>query len=432
MIKLSCKLNTILNKYIIFNSIYFIIGLKSIQIFSKSLMAIYLITGLFFLALFIFNFFTTKKIKKNIIIIFISVIFIFYIFEFYLNLKKNKITNLYNQIINIYYLNKHNSTIASGGYLFLGRENLDILPMSGISNKKTFLCNEDGFFSSYLSDRYGFRNDNNIYDKKEEYIILIGDSYVHGACQDNESIIPGYLIKKNLNILNLGYSSTGPLFQYAILREYADLKRTKKIYYFFYSGNDIYNDFKREEKNYILKKYLSDKKFSQNLKNKQKFMNNIYENANDELISELSEYIKQDASVKNKFNCFIRLCNLRSTSNPLFYNSRLNSNENYEGYFKILEEIKSYTESNGVEFIFVYVPNFYEFKFFSNLFYQFQYDKIMKYLIDKKITFIDIKKEIISSKVNYLTFYPNEKFGHYNKLGYQFISEQIFKFHSKN
>ena len=56
----------------------------------------------------------------------------------------------------------------------------------------------------------------------------------------------------------------------------------------------------------------------------------------------------------------------------------------------------------------------------------------MKYLIDKKITFIDIKKEIISSKVNYLTFYPNEKFGHYNKLGYQFISEQIFKFHSKN
>ena len=169
MIKLSCKLNTILNKYIIFNSIYFIIGLKSIQIFSKSLMAIYLITGLFFLALFIFNFFTTKKIKKNIIIIFISVIFIFYIFEFYLNLKKNKITNLYNQIINIYYLNKHNSTIASGGYLFLGRENLDILPMSGISNKKTFLCNEDGFFSSYLSDRYGFRNDNNIYDKKLFY-----------------------------------------------------------------------------------------------------------------------------------------------------------------------------------------------------------------------------------------------------------------------
>jgi hypothetical protein len=429
MAKLLKKLNIATNKYLILNLFYFIIGLQSIKFYKDSLIGIYLIVGLFFIVLFIVNFFTTKKIKQYLMIIFFSSILTLYIFEFYVHTsKKYTSNNLVNEMVNIYNTEK-NATIATGGYLFLENNNLDLLPLSGISDKKTFLCNEDGFFSSYLSDRYGFNNDDNIYNKKE-YIILIGDSYAHGACQQREMTISGYLIKKNLNILNLGYSSSGPLLQYATMREYADLKKATKIYYFFYSGNDIYNDIKREKKNYILQKYLSDKNFSQNLNSKQHILNKIYEDKNNEIISKLSKFNENENNIKSEFNCFIRMCLSRSTKNILFYNTRLNSNENYEEIFRALKEMKAYSESNGEDFIFVYVPNFYEYKFFSNIFYQLQYNRITKNLIEKKITYIDLKKEIISSKIDYLTFYPNKKFGHFNELGYQFISEQIYKFNS--
>ena len=37
-------------------------------------------------------------------------------------------------------------------------KNIDIFPLSGISNKETILCNENGYYIHYFSDRYGFNN----------------------------------------------------------------------------------------------------------------------------------------------------------------------------------------------------------------------------------------------------------------------------------
>ena len=56
--------------------------------------------------------------------------------------------------------------------------NLDLFPLSGISNIKTIFCNEEGFFSSYISDRYGFNNPDEVWNKKEIDTIIIGDSFV--------------------------------------------------------------------------------------------------------------------------------------------------------------------------------------------------------------------------------------------------------------
>ena len=71
--------------------------------------------------------------------------------------------------------------------------------LGSISSKKIVLCNENNFMSIFKSDEYGFNNQN--YDWKEdinyENVLLIGDSFLLGACvKENQNI--GSLIKKRL------------------------------------------------------------------------------------------------------------------------------------------------------------------------------------------------------------------------------------------
>ena len=44
-----------------------------------------------------------------------------------------------------------------------------IFPLSGISKILTVDCNENGPYSVYFSDRYGFNNDDRIYNKNEKF-----------------------------------------------------------------------------------------------------------------------------------------------------------------------------------------------------------------------------------------------------------------------
>ena len=43
----------------------------------------------------------------------------------------------------------------------------NILPLSGISNSETIYCNENGYYSIYQSDKYGFNNPDDEWDKKK-------------------------------------------------------------------------------------------------------------------------------------------------------------------------------------------------------------------------------------------------------------------------
>ena len=63
------------------------------------------------------------------------------------------------------------------------------MPLTGVSKTKTFLCNEGGYFSYYISDKYGFNN----MDPFMPDIGLVGDSFTHGAC-----VMPEHNLANNL------------------------------------------------------------------------------------------------------------------------------------------------------------------------------------------------------------------------------------------
>jgi len=148
--------------------------------------------------------------------------------------------------------------------------------LGGIGKRLTVLCNEEGKWITFNSDRYGFNNPDELWDKKIHMMIL-GDSSGLGMCVEQEENFAGYVRKKSdYNALQVGGTGMGSLFEYAIFREYLFDKKIENLIIFFLI-NDIDN-MRSELNNNILKKYLSDKSFSQSLKKKQYLVNQKLEN----------------------------------------------------------------------------------------------------------------------------------------------------------
>ena len=131
-----------------------------------------------------------------------------------------------------------------------------IIPLSGIPNTRTINCNELGIFSEYKSDRYGFNNPDQSWEifssEKNIDFVLLGDSFVQGACVPQEYTIAGQIRNFGYSALSFGCGGNGPLANLAALREYGKLGSTKNIVYIFTAGNDIY-DLLEEEKTILNK-----------------------------------------------------------------------------------------------------------------------------------------------------------------------------------
>ena len=161
---------------------------------------------------------------------------------------------------------------------------INLMPLSGISNSLTVYSNETGKFMIYESDRYGFNNSDYIYDQDVIDYLIIGDSYAHGANVAMGEDVASVLRKKGYNAITIGIGSNGPLAELASLIEYGVKFKPKNILWFHYSNDLI--DLVRELQNPILKKYITDENFSQNLINKQSELDQILKELHENKIKE--------------------------------------------------------------------------------------------------------------------------------------------------
>ena len=84
--------------------------------------------------------------------------------------------------------------------------------LSGLSNKKTIVCNELGYFSSYLSDRFGFNNPDHVHDANLVDFLLIGDSLINGDCVNRPNDISSVMREiSDKSVVGFGYGGMGPL-----------------------------------------------------------------------------------------------------------------------------------------------------------------------------------------------------------------------------
>ena len=83
--------------------------------------------------------------------------------------------------------------------------------------------NENGYYPIFISDRYGFNNPDSEWNFNNIEITILGDSFAFDKNRPND--ISSELRKlSNKPVINLAYPGTGPLIQYATLREYLPIK----------------------------------------------------------------------------------------------------------------------------------------------------------------------------------------------------------------
>jgi len=360
-----------------------------------------------------------EKIKKYLTIIFISIIFSFYFFELSLIYDKKKTNPKFydNRTRFEFYehLKKNNLNVTittpPANFLYFQKE-MVFFSFSGISKTKTINCNENGYFSTYQSDRYGFNNPDKEWDSKEVEYFLVGDSFTHGACVNSPNDIASVLRRySNKNVLNLGYGGNGPLIEYATLREYLKTN-TKNVLWLYFEKNDL-TDLEIELKNNILIKYLANIKFTQDLKFKQTQVDQF-----------LSTYVEIERKREGNFYLeiinFIKLVKIRSLlikpqPPPL-------PPPEFKTILKLANELVG---SNSGKLYFIYLPDYNRYTKHPKVTYNKQ--QIKKIVSDLNIEFIDIDEEVFKKVKNPLKFFPFESDGHYNVEGYKKVALKIYE-----
>ena len=411
----------------------------------KSYYFTYYLISLILVFLSIITFFINHKLKEYLIITFLSTVTALYLFEAYLIFKqpiskeqlstKNQIKEqilkeqLYEnrtgkkfdkrtrlEILND--LREMNNEIqvpvSPNNYI---NKNNAIFPFSSISNSKTIFCNENGYYTIYQSDRYGFNNPDDNWDSNEIEYFIVGDSFTHGACVNRPNDIGSVL--RNLSkksVLNLGYSGNGPLIEFATLREYMN-SNVKKVLWIYFEGNDL-SDLHIEMSDKILMKYYDDVTFTQNLKLKQKEIDNLAVNfINKEKTEKRQVESRQRGTLVIKLIDFIKITNLRVLIYPP---PQLTTNLK-----KTLKLTKEFVNKNNSKLYFIYLPAYDRYK--TN-YDDTGYNLIKDIVNQLDIPFIDIPQEVFEKEKNPLNLFPFKMNGHYNVEGYKKVSETIYKF----
>ena len=393
----------------------------------------YIISFILFLISFL-SFFLSVKIKTYITIIMLSIIFGLYLFELYLIFfiqginfdtrtkvqafldKKTNITDLVLPVFPSNYLDK----------------DVELFPLSGISNSNTLDCNESGYYSIVETDRYGFNNPDEVWDKDNIDYALIGDSFVWGSCVNRPNDL-GSVIKNisKSTVLNLGYGGNGPLASYASIKEYLP-RQTKNIVWFYFEGNDNEN-LLSELENKFLKNYYYEKNFNQNLKTKHDIINTMGKKEIAELIIKKNEKSKQSLFDRIKILKLNEVRFIIGEYNEYIKRQLKNTNNEIDRktpekeITKIVKLMKINSDKIGANLYFVYLPEHARFKHkYSNK----NYKKIKDIINKNEIYLIDIIEEVFKKTNNPLEYFPNNLRGsdlHYNEKGYFEIGNIVYE-----
>jgi hypothetical protein len=386
--------------------------------------------------------FINQKLLNNLFVVFVSLIISLQFVNLYFYIKgEGRLADkrLYFDVyfdLKEQYPNKKISVKYGPGDVLLRKFNgyNYLFPFSGISKSKTPVCNETGKWSIIDSDRYGFNNLDNEWDKPHTHSIFVGDSFTYGACVSEKNNIVGQfknlLNKDEFGVINLGYLSNGPLLYYTTFKEYSKYIAPKHVFFLYWEGNDLLNLFE-EMNSDMLRKYIEDKNFSQKLIERQDEIDNFWEGRKvDENVK------KRTKSVIVKFLTFfhireqIRMHKLFKANNEV-KNKVINSEDNkliIRGLEDIIVNFKKEVEEKNGKFYFVYLPDYQRFKLDENQKENHRKkNQIIKIINQNNIDLIDISNEFEKLKNPY-QYYPFERDGHYNEEGYRFIANVLYKF----
>jgi hypothetical protein len=116
----------------------------------------------------------------------------------------------------------------------------DIVPVGGQANRNVYDCNEGYGLTKYKTDRFGFRNNDNIWDNilnsNKKKILFIGDSFVNGDCVHNADVISNNL--KEFTTVNLGLSGNDPYVYSSLANIFIPIVQPDYVVLVFYMNDN--------------------------------------------------------------------------------------------------------------------------------------------------------------------------------------------------
>lgn len=376
----------------------------------------------------------TNSTKINLSIVFVSIFISIYMIEVFLHVtkkeyreiiaKKNQIefdTRKILQVIDDFsdkgikaYPNVFPTSFLSSNGLNL--ENKLIYPLGGISNSKIVLCNESGKWSIYDSDEYGFNNPKRSFNKNKIDIMLTGDSTTEGACVDPSENITAFLRNYGYKAASIGKSGNGPLLEFATLKEYG-VPFEPKIVLWMHCFCDF--DELKKERAPILKRYINEKNFSQNLIERQEEIDLV-------LKKYVSDEQEKERVAKRPFIKILKLYNLRKKLKlvPTVDNiSDLSSDEDNKILFReIILKSKKITENWMGKFYFVYIPSYTKYTTGQN---HPKKNIVIDLIKSLNIPIIDLHDVVFKMHRDPISLFPLRIDGHYTPEAYNLMAEAI-------
>jgi hypothetical protein len=444
-----------------YNSFFLVISLLCIAFFFYRFyflddklisVKIYLLSSIIFFFFFFIIFFIKNELKINIILFYTSALISLYAFNFYLEYYNNKNNIMYpvdyfrlydeKKKFYDYFQSKKKEKTYFYVQNFANKNNIEKYPLSGISNVNTVHCNENGYYSTYKSDRYGFNNLDYNWEKKNFQFVLIGDSMVHGACvyrKDNiSSNLENFFLKNNTfdkkehkgQIINLGWSGSGPLQEYATLKEFFKYFKTKNVIWFYYE-NDLEN-LQEELQNNILQKYLNKDYYQDYFLNIKDFQNLLIE-THDRDLNKLNKYLlahkKFTPLYDSKTLNFLFLKNIQNLINNLIkiyiHESNIKKNDSDLNFEKIINLAFELTKENNANFHIVFIPSNNRYRL--NKINNYDYKKIFRFTKKLNINFIDIHQELMQNLRDPMSLYSLKTESHFTPQGFKVVSKKIYE-----
>jgi hypothetical protein len=290
-----------------------------------------------------------------------------------------------------------------------------IIPLSGISKALTVYGNENGDYLVYKSDEFGFTNPPGIFHLESCDVVVLGDSYAHGACvpvgKDSVSLLRHQIPAT----LNLGYMAAGPLSYLGTLTEYGLSRRPRIVLWYHFEGNDLKNLFLEGQT--LLSRYLEDD-FQQGLSDLQAEIDRGLFAIGEEhlkLPDPPQHFLWRAATLQALRRQVLSICRLR--------NSQPDADLDY--FQLVLRTAKERVEQTGGQLKLVYLPAYERYTGQIDL-YRRQEEGVSMAMSELGVPVINVAR-VFAKHPDPLSLFPFRLNGHYTEEGYGLVAQTILE-----
>ena len=286
-----------------------------------------------------------------------------------------------------------------------------VFPLGSISHSETLLCNESGYWASYVTDRYGFPNPDSVWDKENSGVMILGDSFGVSSCMSRDKAFDSYIRKSFPNTKIVAARGANLEWHLAALKEYGKIAKPQKIIILLFS-----NDVPGETFNHhpVFSRYL-DPDYTQDLINRQTEIDDLWK---DVLTKERKKATHTTSNQKSTKPFVIKdVLLLRHLRSALHWTLSRDAT-NYDALKTLLQEMEHEVNTWNGKILYVYLPSYSEIRTQDPI----SANRLKTWFAKQGLPFVDISPEFYTNSTNELFDFPGS---HFNQLGYKILGEKL-------